>query len=113
MRNIFVQNSLVEKFYPSIKLQKPGKDFYNIIIAIQVLMCSYILFLYPEMEAEQSTLLYQVTRNQFSGNMVVVLATMILIMSYERYIYKSKTFHITKHSHGEGAALVEEGTSKV
>jgi hypothetical protein len=44
------------------------------------------------MDAEHSSILSQVNRNQFSGHMVVVLATMIFLMIVERYIYKSKNF---------------------
>lgn len=55
-------------------------------------MCLYILIMYPEMDAEHSSILSQVNRNQFSGHMVVVLAIMIFLMIVERYIYKAKSF---------------------
>ena len=62
------------------------------MVSVQVLMCIYILLKYPSMDAEHSSILSQVNRNQFSGHMVVVLATMIFLMIVERYIYKSKNF---------------------
>ena len=87
-----MSNTYLQRLYPSLKIQKPGLDFYQIMVSIQVLMSLYILLQYPKMDAEHSSILSQVNRNQFSGHMVVVLAIMIFLMIVERYIYKSKNF---------------------
>lgn len=92
MHEIFVRNSFMQKLYPSLKIQKPGIDFYQHMLSVQVLMCLYILIWYPNMAAEEETIIKQINKSQFSGYMVVVLAMMIIIMIIDRYIYKSRTF---------------------
>lgn len=55
-------------------------------------MCIFILIFYPNMDADNSSLFDQVSKNQFSGPMVIILTIVIVIMVTDRYIYKSKSF---------------------
>ena len=61
------------------------------MILVQVLICVYIVCYYPNMEADaDESIMTQVNKNQFSGQMVVVLTLVILLIIYDRYIYKTK-----------------------
>ena len=60
---IFVDNGYMQRLFPSLKIQKPGIDYYEFMVSVQVLMCLYILIMYPEMDAEHSSILSQVNRN--------------------------------------------------
>jgi hypothetical protein len=73
-------------------MQKPGNDYYSVIVSIQVLICFYLIILYPKMEGRNQSILDQVNQNSFSGSMVVVLTIQIILMIVERFIYKSKKF---------------------
>lgn len=55
-------------------------------------MCIYIIIFYPSMDADSTTIVDQVSKNQFSGEMVITLLLQIIIMVIDRYIYKSKSF---------------------
>lgn len=57
LSDVFVRNAYMQKLYPSLKIQKPGIDFYQHMLAVQVLMCLYILIWYPNMAAEEETII--------------------------------------------------------
>ena len=64
---------------------------------VQVLICIYIVCYFPNMEADRDeSFIEAVSRNQFSGQMVIVLTFCVLLIIYDRYIYKCKT---AKSSH--------------
>jgi hypothetical protein len=93
MENLLVKSKYVSRIYPQLKIQKPGFDFYNQMVMVQVFMCIYIIIFYPNMDADKSTnIVNQLSKNQFSGEMVIALIFQIVIMIIDRYIYKSKSF---------------------
>jgi len=55
-------------------------------------MALYIIVFFPSMDADSASIIDQVSKNQFSGEMVITLTLMIIIMIIDRYIYKSKSF---------------------
>ena len=55
-------------------------------------MALYIILFFPSMDADKSNFIDQVSKNQFSGEMVIVLIIMMIIMIFDRYIYTSKSF---------------------
>jgi hypothetical protein len=55
-------------------------------------MCIFIVMNFPSMDADSTSFADQVSKNQFSGEMVVTLLILIIIMITDRYIYKSKSF---------------------
>lgn len=69
---------------------KPGKDFYPLMSAIQLLILLYIFFFYDMMEFEsrnnRKSLGEILTVNQFSKNMMIVLFTQVIIMVLDRCI---------------------------
>lgn len=87
-----VTNSFVRRLYPETKAQKPGHDYYSITLSIQVIMCFFIIIFFPSMNAEQTSFLDQVNKNQFSGEMLIILLCLIVVMITERIIYKNKQF---------------------
>jgi amino acid permease len=62
------------------------------MVFVQVFMALYILLFFPNMDGDNTTILDQVSKNQFSGEMVITLLIMIGIMILDRYVYKSKSF---------------------
>lgn len=92
LSDVFVRNYYMQKLYPSLKIQKPGIDYYQQMVFFQVLIGLYILIWYPDMTAEEDTIIKQINKSQFSGNMVAFLTLIIIIIIIDRYIYKSRTF---------------------
>ena len=92
LSDVFVRNLYMQRLYPSLKIQKPGTDYYQQMVFFQVLMGLFILVWYPDMTAEEDTIIKQINKSQFSGEMVAVLTGVIIIIIIDRYIYKSRTF---------------------
>lgn len=55
-RNLIVKNSYIQRVFPELKVQKPGRDYYNSMVFVQVFMCIHIVLFFPGMDAEKSTI---------------------------------------------------------
>ena len=61
-------------------------------MAVQIIMCLYIILLYTSMESavNKNKILSQFKDNKFDTDMVVLLVIMIVIMIFDRYNYKAR-----------------------
>ena len=87
-------NAFVNEIFPVIKQQKPGKDLYVWICAVQFVMCIYIILFYNKLIGTTGSLgiAEQINSNQFSGDMLVVLFIMIILMVIDRVFYATHMF---------------------
>lgn len=37
-------------------MQKPGHDYYSIIVSVQIIICLYLILFYPNMEGQNLTI---------------------------------------------------------
>jgi len=88
----------MNKFYPDIKMQKPGYDFYSYTIITQVLICFYIILLFPRLstnpakQSGENNIFTAVNNDQISGNMLLVLVLIVILIIVDRVIYKTHKF---------------------
>lgn len=92
MGKIFVHNDYIESLFPSLKIQKPGHDYYSLIVIIQVMIFFYILVFYTKLDKSGKTIFDQVDSNLYNSSMLYMLTIQLVFMIVDRYIYKSKSF---------------------
>ena len=82
----------MKELFPETKQQKPGFDLYSSIFAVQFFLCVYIIFFYTDMQGSSVSVAEQLETNQFSGQMVLVLFLLILMMLVDRIVYSTYSF---------------------
>jgi hypothetical protein len=85
-------NSYFERLFPRIKQQKPGKDYYVGIAAVEIIICFYLIIFYNKMTGIQTSIAEEYTSNEFKGDMVLALFVMIGITVVDRILYSSWSF---------------------
>jgi len=60
IKRVFIENPYVASLFPKLKIQKPGYDFYSPIILVQLLICTYIVLFYNNMDATGQNILKQI-----------------------------------------------------
>lgn len=73
MKLVLVENSLMKKLYPSLKIQKPGQEYYQQQVLTQIVICMFIVIFFNRMDASNTDILQQATSNSYSGSMVYIL----------------------------------------
>ena len=89
---MFYKNSFMERLFPLIKQQKPGKDLYAYVAAIQIFLIIYVFLFYANMQGNESDIATQFSTNQYSSNMVYLVCFMILIIMVDRILYSTHAF---------------------
>jgi len=92
MKLVLVENSLMKKLYPSLKIQKPGQEYYQQQVLTQIVICLFIVIFFSKMDLSNNDILEQASSNSYSGYMVYILLTQLVIMVIDRFIYKSRSF---------------------
>lgn len=88
----FVHNEYLGSLFPSLKIEKPGHDYYSLIVIIQVMIFFYILVFYTLLDKSGKTIFDQVDSNLYNSSMLYMLTIQLVFMIVDRYIYKSKSF---------------------
>ena len=82
-----------QNLFPTISAQKPGKDYYVPMTAIQFILVIYVLLFFSFMERDYTNVSSESLQiRQFSALLVIVTFAQIFIILIDRYIYISKTF---------------------
>ena len=81
------KKSYFKRIFPTIRNEKPGKDFHVAYSIIMFLICIYILFFYTKMDQDKTYGPVDLDTTQFSGRMVLYLILHIAIITYDRIIF--------------------------
>ncbi len=83
------ENSLTEQVCPRLRNEKPGKDYHDAMIIVQVVICAYILLFFGNMSREFFTLSH-VQIKVFSAMTVAALAIQIAFIMIDFYLYYAR-----------------------
>ena len=86
---LFLDNPFMNRLFPEIKQQKPGKDMYVYVATIQILMIIYTFIFYSNMQGNESDITTQFSSNQYSSGMVLLVIAMMIIMAIDRVLYST------------------------
>ena len=81
----------LQKLFPTVRNEKPGKEFYSAYTIVMFLICMYILLFYTRMDQDSTNGPVNLDTTQFSGAMVIFLIIHIIIMTYDRIIFISQS----------------------
>ena len=76
-----------ERYFPKLRNEKPGKDFYYLYTLAMVLIILYSLLFYTTMVRDKIHDKVNMKINQFSGMTVIVVLFHIIILIVDRVIY--------------------------
>lgn len=93
-----------KKLFPVIREEKPGKDLYAYIVAIQLLIAWFIVGYYTDVDRTEGI---QGTSNAFSGNMVLVLIIWICFILIERCVNRTNTYEVERRDDIEVASPLD------
>lgn len=79
------------RLLPKQPEEKPGKDYYLLIIIIQFIILVFLLCFYTKMDGEYREISSAFAASTFSGYMVIAVAFHIFIMMLDKYFYLSRS----------------------
>ena len=88
--NGFFRHPIVQHLFPRLRNEKPGKDYNDSTIIIQLLLCLYIIVFFSSMSFEVSAL-GQIEIKEFTVSTVVALLAQITFLLLDRYVYFHRT----------------------
>jgi hypothetical protein len=85
------------RLFPSLKIQKPGNDFYGSSTCFLAALAIYVFLYYSRISVDPATLIDSVkaSNNIFMGEMALCLIAVISLIIVERYINRSDTKKVT------------------
>lgn len=86
---LIFDNPFMNRLFPEIKQQKPGKDLYVYVATISIILVIYIFLFYSNMQGNESDIATQFSSNQYSSKMVILLIVMIFMMIVDRVLYST------------------------
>lgn len=94
----FEKSKYFTRLFPTLKIQKPGHDFYAPSTAFLGVLGVYIGFYYSYISVDKTTLIESVkTSNKlFMGEMALCLVAVMSLIVVERYINRSDTKKATQ-----------------
>ena len=93
LKEFFTNNTYLQKLFPKLKEQKPGRDLYLWIGITQFLILIFLIPFYTEMDKDYTNdSTDDFTTNQFSGTMVIAVFLQIFIIIADRYFYISRSY---------------------
>ncbi len=90
-------NSFFDRLFPRIKQQKPGRDLYSFTACTSILIILYIILFTNQMTKKTSSISLEFTSNLLSGNMVIAMIVMVVVMVVDRYFYVRQQVINTKN----------------
>jgi hypothetical protein len=79
------------RLFPNQPEEKPGKDYYLLIIIVQFIILGYLLIFYTKMDGEYNNATDSFLSSTFSGYMVIALVVHLFIMVLDKYFYLSRS----------------------
>ena len=89
-----------QKLFPSLRIQKPGVDYYGSTTLLLAFICIYIFKSWGQVSVDNSVLLesYGENNNLFKGDMTIMLISFITIMIAERFVSRADTKAVDQKS---------------
>jgi hypothetical protein len=86
------------RLFPTLKIQKPGKDFYGRSTLFLGVLLFYIALYYPMISVDKTTLIDSVktSKKLFLGETALWLVLVMILIVIERYINRSDTKKTTQ-----------------
>ena len=88
---IFEKTAYFDRIFPSLKIQKPGADYYGSTTVVTTFMALYLFAAYSYMSVDPDALLKITGSTIFNGDMAVILFMLMALIIFERYANRSDT----------------------
>jgi len=92
-KTFFEKNEYFTTLFPSLKIQKPGEDYYGSTTCFLALTLVYIFMFWSYITVDPGTMLESVKDSNkiFNGFMSMMMIAVIIIIIFERYVNRCDT----------------------